>query len=464
MSQSNVVPFPNVAAVAAAVAKKPTQPYQLDPKFEAAFVTACCFRPRLFLKVFEFIEADGLALPPAKLAWETLEKLRRANGTTPASLLIVIQRLRADLLAGSLTQAQLDSVANLFDDAEDKGLPTDEDILSVLAPLLQRRIEREALEESFVAFSKGEDLTKPMERVDRVRKMREVEVEETSEVDDAAFAEIERRALLPRLPTGILELDDTLGGGPKKGTAAMFLAPSSAGKSMGLIQVATAAVIRSFNVCYATLELEESDVKARYVANLIGHPIDSVTSPPARAAFAKLRTQYPFGRFLVRQFTPKLTTVRDITLWVAEQEKKHGIVVDLLVVDYGDKLGSGSKKADESDNGYVAQGTVYDQMFTWSRDNERWLWTASQSTRETDSGGGKGKKKRVRLDDAADSMGKVRNFDLVVGLNPQDEYTLMTYGIEKNRNGGGRGSLVGPLPVDFALARIAPPFFPVLTP
>ncbi len=59
------------------------------------------------------------------------------------------------------------------------------------------------------------------------------------------------------------------------------------------------------------------------------------------------------------------------------------------------------------------------------------------------------------LDDVADSKGKTRNFDTVVGINPSKDYKDMTFGLLKNRH-GARGARVGPLPVDFSCARIAP--------
>jgi hypothetical protein len=67
------------------------------------------------------------------------------------------------------------------------------------------------------------------------------------------------------------------------------------------------------------------------------------------------------------------------------------------------------------------------------------------------------------MDDASDSMGKIRNADYVVTLNGRDDNAQIEFFIAKNRLGVGRRT-VGPLPTDFGVARISPVSTPWVVP
>lgn len=454
-----VVPFvapassPNGAG--AQPKKKPPEPYNLDNGFERALVTALCGKPKLFAKLVPYIDGDCLALPEARLAMEAAEAFGRDLKRGPESALVVLQRLRRWVGEGKITLAQVQAVGDMFDAAEDAGLPSDEGILTEMVPLLQRRVEREGLEEGFIEFQRRGDVAKALRRIEKAKTMATSDATIGVVLGPASFAELERLKSVERLKTGILELDDALSGGPRRGTGNMFMGNSSSGKSMGLIQVACYGAIQGVNTAYATLELPVPIITARMKANLTNVPIDLILDSPltcgARELLEEVMEGVAMGCVHVAAFTPKVTTVHDLLLWVKDLEEDTGVRFDQLVVDYADKLSAGSAKSDESS--YRGQGDVYDQLYTWARDEGRWVWTASQSNRQKD------KKAKLGLDDVSDSMGKIRNFDTVITLNPDEDGGQMTWGIAKNRM-GKRGGNIGPLPTDFVVARIAPIVIP----
>lgn len=453
--KSNVLPF-NVPGGSPTVATKPkVEPYGFTPEFERALVVLLCSRAKFNAMVCKYIDTEALASPLAKMAVQVTQAFVKEHGRGPDKAMIVIQRLRRWVTDGKITHQDVVAVSDYFDEAEDAGLPSEEDVLAELLPELRRREERDAIEASLDAFKKRGDVAAPMKRVEEVMLIGKVTHERGIVMGPASFDELERLKRIEKLPTGILELDDVLGGGVRRGSASMFLAGATAGKSMALIQVANAAAMAGFHVAYATLELPIADTFARLKANLVNIPVDAIIDEPktcgADAALATIMQTYPFGSVVVRKFTPKITTMRTLDAWIKQEELERGVKIDVLVIDYGDKMGSGDKNAEVG--GHVDVGNTYDQMFTWAskEDDPRWVWTASQSTRQKDKA-----KNKLVLDDVADAMGKVRHFDTVITLNPRDDYTQMIYGLEKNRRGGHRGAEVGPLPVDFAVARIAP--------
>jgi hypothetical protein len=125
-----------------------------------------------------------------------------------------------------------------------------------------------------------------------------------------------------------------------------------------------------------------------------------------------------------------------------------GRTLDMLIVDYGDKLVSAHKNKDDK-NSYTSARDVFEGLRVYAVEKKLFCWTASQANRQKD------RKKTLDLNDTADSMHKVRVADLVITINLRNEATEIVFYVAKNRTGKSRGE-AGPLPVDFATGRIAP--------
>lgn len=209
----------------------------------------------------------------------------------------------------------------------------------------------------------------------------------------------------------------------------------------------TAVAMRGgYRVALATLELPEALIIARLKANLLGMTIDEILNGSLTKAEKEFATLAPqLGLCVVKEFAPKATTINHIFSWVKEVETDEGAPIDLLVVDYADKLGTG--RSDEST--YTTGGTVFEGLRHYAVERDIWCWTASQPKRMT-----KGQK-RIELDDVADSMNKVRVADVVLTVNPKDDGDQLLYYLAKNRM-GKTGQSVGPLPQEFEFGRVAP--------
>lgn len=452
---AKVYPFVTPQGPVAAPSKTKTiEPYGFDAGFERALVTALCKSSNVSGRLLRFLEPDGFSLPASQLAVKALQAFVKDRGKGPDNLLLVVQRCRRWVEDGKITEQSVDELNNLFDDALDLGMPSDESLVAEVAPIVRRRVERNSLEEILALYKDKKDLRAPMQKLDAAMRIEEVDnaLGDILETDGLDILDKARNTV--RLSTGIVELDDLFDGGPRRGSACMFLGASSAGKSIGLVHVGVAGALAGINVAVATLELPREVIIGRFIANMTDIETDLVLDEPmtcgAKQKLQAMHTKHNIGRIVVKEFSSKVATTADIFNWVETEEKEREMVIDLLIVDYGDKVravGGGSKKDESS---YASQGNAYDQMFGWARDNGKWLWTASAATRNKDR-----KRELLSLDDVADSLNKVKNFDVVVTLNPADQYTMMVFGVEKNRV-GKRGGRVGPLPVDFERARIAP--------
>ena len=424
------------------------KPYNLDPRFEAAVVTLACSKPRFYGRVGHALESEALASDASKLAVRAAQDIARTNGSGPQSALLVVQRCRRWMVDGKVTLEQVRAVADLFDDAEDRGLPNEDAVIAELAPVLAQRIRDVAVRAAIDSFGKGGDLAKVVELETKATRIGIADTSIGTILGAGSFEEMAALQRIERLPLGIAEVDAEIGGADRGGLA-FFLGGPGDGKSMGLSHVSGYALLQGLHVACATLELPRAVQFARVKANLTGLSIDEVLTTRAEEARHRLeQMSHRLGRYVVQSFPAKVATVEDITSWVTLVEQQADRPVDVLVVDYADKLAAPAKRGDR-DNDYKAAGYVYETLRLYAENTGKFLWTASQATRQKD------KKKKLDLSDSADSMEKVRVADLVITLNVSPDANEMSFFIAKNRTGKGRIT-IGPLPCDFAYGQIAP--------
>lgn len=442
-----------------AAAKQPRtkEPYNLAPEFERVVVYYACSRPRFFGMVGSYVDPELLGLPAGKHALEVARQIHTETGVGPDSTLIVLQRLKRLEGEGKITRDQIREVYALFEEVEDgETRPSEENVAGELAPVLQRRKQAEAMTASFEEFAAKGDFARVVELINEAGRIGTSDASMGTMLGNAAFTNIERTRRIQRLATGIRELDDILGGGLVVGCEGIFIADSGGGKSMALNHVACSGLHEGLNVAYATLELPEDIIQARLISHVTNVEITRITDTDeglelARSRWAKVAPI--LGSCVVKEFSPMATKVADITEWLARHESEAGLRVDLLVVDYADKIVAPKGK---DANEYTTGKVVYEGLRLWAKDNQRWLWTASQATRPKSDK----KRKRIDLGDVADSMHKVRVGDVVVTINPEtdeegEQVTALSYFLAKNRLGLSRRGTPA-LPHEWEFGRCIP--------
>jgi KaiC/GvpD/RAD55 family RecA-like ATPase len=419
--------------------------YGLDPGFEMGAVVALCRSTGLYARIGASVDPACLGSPVATLAMKAAKEFATEVGKGPGSLLVVLQRLNRWRDDGKLAQAKIEEVADAFDAAEDAGVPSDDAVVTELAPILQRRARQAALRGAMEDFAKGGDMAKTEAALAKARSIGRVADVDGSILGSASFESIDALRLMDRMPTGITELDLLLDGGYPRGLS-IFVGDSGAGKSMCLAHSAAEGIYNQMHVGMVTLELPEEVQLARIIANLTGTPINDLLNGRQQRAKDRLAQMIPaLGMLTVRYFAPRATKVDDLFRWIEQREHKVGRRMDLLVVDYMDKLSTGT---DESD--YKAQGNIADALRDYAISRQMFCLSASQAKRASGKGG---KTAGLDLHDVADSMGKVRVADIVIPIRKDEENQTVDFFLGKNRLGESRRG-TGPLPQDQACGRV----------
>lgn len=432
---------------------KAADPYWFDPGFERAVVTLCCCRPRFHGRIGHALDPECLELAEAKLALRAAHAVAKGAGRGPDNLVIVLQRLRQWMGDGRVTLEEIQAVADLFDEAESARLPTEEAAVAELAPVLRKRLQgdlvRMAMEEYAAGGGQDGSFAKTARLLHRATTLGDADTSVGVRLGSGSYEEIERVKGLERRPLGILELDQALSGGQRRGSLLVYVGGPGGGKSMAMSHGAAHDIRSGLFAAYATLEVPVPDVLARVKANLTGVPINAILEEPR--CVEQALAAVPLGPFVVQEFTPLATTLDDIAAWVEALEEQEGRRVDVLYVDYGDKLGVPKTAGKDGEHGYTAGRVIFEGLRVYANEGHRggkiWVVTGCQATRSKD------KRKKIQLDDMADSMHKARVADLVVTINPDEEQ--LAWFIAKNRYGKANLT-VGPLPHDFECGRVAP--------
>lgn len=364
----------------------------------------------------------------------------------------MLQRVRSWVADGKVTHAELEAVGELLASAEE--LPEDE-LVAGLAPVIQQDLRDQAVQAGIEAFSRKQDLDKVLQLEERARKFGTLDSQGGLGLGfgPGALRAIQNLKRVATLPYGIWELDNLEDSGLPRGGLGIFMAATGGGKSFALCHLA-ANTYWCFEgvVAYASLELPVEMVHARVVSNLLNVPVNELVRDPMRYEdrVEAVRTTAA-GEVYVKKFTPLVTRVPDITRWVEELEQGLGRKVGLLVVDYGDKVGA-PKKNGEDQNGYGTGLVVYEGLRNYAEQRDLFCWTASQANRKKD------RRKRIDVDDVADSMHKVRVADMVISINPngEDESKEVKFFLAKSRYGDGRRES-NPVLTDYAHGRLGPP-------
>ncbi len=424
--------------------------YPLDETFQQSLVTALAKSPRLWARIGKELSYERMSEPAASMGLRAISAIAREQGSGPTSSAAVLQRLHDWVNDGKVKHEDKASVQAMMSGCIESGLLTEDEYVALLQPTVQQDLRDQATRAAIDAFGKGKALGRTVELSARADKFGNPERTATTMVGGRAVEAIQRLWRMERLRYGVADLDGTADLQLPRGCLGIAIGGAGAGKSLFLSHLGAAAAWAGMFVAYATLELPPETVTARVLSNLTGVPISAVLAQPEDMLERAMDIEQVMpGAFAVAEFAPAVTTVAEVKQWVDDLELERGSKVDLLIVDYGDKLGAGKKGGDEQST-YSTGQVVYDGLRNLARERSMFCWTASQGTRRKD------RHRKLDLDDVADSMHKVRVADVVLTLNQLDEggQSLAMF-VAKNRYGAARFD-IGPLASDFARGRIAP--------
>lgn len=147
-----------------------------------------------------------------------------------------------------------------------------------------------------------------------------------------------KRSIRAPISTGWAPIDAATGGGWEKGTLSTVIAPTGAGKSMFLVNIACAALQQGLNVLYVTLEMADWKIALRADSYFSGIPINDVPDNTDRVK--KSIGEKCKGRFIVKEWPTKTASVQTIRAHLQKLEQTKEFKPDVVLVDYADLLRS----------------------------------------------------------------------------------------------------------------------------
>jgi replicative DNA helicase len=215
--------------------------------------------------------------------------------------------------------------------------------------------------------------------------------------------------------TGFPRIDTWMDGGMDPGTLTVFIAPAKFGKSMALVNVGFANLLRGRKVAHFTCEISEKKIAKRYAARI--SRVKSIEKCPNKTIrrvnkFFKLHG----GELRIKGYPTKTATVETIKSYLYGLQNRDDFKPDVIIVDYGDLLRSGAyaKDKDGSSERFI-QGDVFEGLRAMAQEFDCVVVTASQCNRAAAT------KPIIRMEDIAESYAKCQVADHILAICGTEE-------------------------------------------
>lgn len=244
-----------------------------------------------------------------------------------------------------------------------------------------------------------------------------------------------------RFTTGVLDLDEQIGGGVRAGQLFIYVGASGGGKSIGLAHAAKANVIEGKRGIIYTLELDEKDIAERLDAAWSAIPINELFSRNEEliSNLDDLKVLYD-NQLYIKFYPTKSASIGTIKAHL-KQLRLKGFVPDFVVVDYIDLLKTSSGYADL----YADLGDITAHLRGLAGELKVPIFTATQANRVGNVS------ETIDVDNVADSMQKVFIADIMIAIcRTNDEINNDRARLFTMKNRNGRQKVTIPIQNDYA--------------
>ena len=214
----------------------------------------------------------------------------------------------------------------------------------------------------------------------RTKKISEIGSEEDEGID--VFDDIER-ALQPNfrepIPTGIIAIDNLMGGGLGKGEIGIILAGTGVGKSTALTKIANEGQRSGKNVLHITFEDNEDEIRRKHFAIWSGTKLSEMNNnlDYVNQEVHRFRKNEDLGKLIIKKFPQDGITIPKIRQWIDRYKKKWGVTFDLIVLDYIDCVDPHERYFDQT----KAEEGIIKAFEGMASDYNVPCWTAIQANR-----------------------------------------------------------------------------------
>jgi len=176
-------------------------------------------------------------------------------------------------------------------------------------------------------------------------------------------------------------LTSELKGGCSKKKIHLFLAGTSVGKTLALINVAIQLVKAGCNVLYVSAEISENDIVERLDGNLLDTKTQELPIIEKEKYVNKLRElrNQSDGKLVVKEYPTAFANVNHIRTLMDELEIKEDFKPDFLILDYLNIFGSTRFK--NIGDTYTLVKAVTEEFRGLAIDKNIGVWSATQTNR-----------------------------------------------------------------------------------
>ena len=237
-------------------------------------------------------------------------------------------------------------------------------------------------------------------------------------------------------PTDIPLIDEVLDGGLYSKMLGVVVGPQGRGKTMALIHIGAAALVRGLNVIHITLELPEVNIAQRYDGRMTGIAINELSGKldHYRTTIIKC-TRKIAGNLYIKEWGSNEASTIDIRAYLKALERHWEVKPDIILVDYAALLRPVTKRKELR----FELGDTARELRQLGKDYDAAVWTASQINKM----GQQSDMPEMHHSAETSELMNVADLVLTFGQSIQEKRRgRMRWMIAKNRIGGHVGRVV----------------------
>jgi replicative DNA helicase len=239
---------------------------------------------------------------------------------------------------------------------------------------------------------------------------------------------------LQGLTSGINSLDKLLGAGFLRKTLNVFSAPSHGGKTVALLNVAAANVLKGKNVLFVSLEMTEEEIAKRIDANILDLDINDFWKTPNKTFEEKFDAiKGNLGKLVIKEYPSGVFNTLKLESLLGELSKESSFTPDIICIDYLTLMASSRTTLGNSGNTYTYYKLIAEELHGFAKEFDSIIISGAQLNR------GAYGNLEADMESIADSIGIIQTADTVIAMLTNDNLKSnqqMIFKTLKNRNTG----------------------------
>jgi archaellum biogenesis ATPase FlaH len=341
-------------------------------------------------------------------------KMFRKHGKVPV-VAAVVAEMRETMNMNNLDKHVINDIFGTSLVQEDQGW-----LLEASERFIKRRRTAVAFEKTFGEFEENEAVENFYQVFQEAASFSFNDSVGVSLVEDASSRHEEYSQKVVKTAFGIKMLDKVTLGGMENGTLNVVLAPTNAGKSLFMGDIATKAAMAGKKVLIISLEMAEIKIIERVEANLMNVPIGEVRKLNSDNYYkhqnAYLDTMRLNGgdiRFI--QYPTKCADAGDFRNFLTDCKNKMNLEFDLIVIDYLNICRS--MNAPKGSASYAEIKSIAEELRAMAIEWDLPILTATQTNRNGQDASD------LSLTDVSESHGLAATADFFIAIIVTEEWS-----------------------------------------